>query len=293
MSFTDSLLITIKEFVTISLELAVLFVLVSILVGILSVYISKERIQRVLGTKRSFLGSILGAVFGALTPFCSCSTIPITLGLLNSGVAFSSAMSFLFASPLLNPVILTMMAVLFGPKITVIYAVIMFVLAVTAGLILEKAGFSRYLKDVVVEGLVDETGPKFRRVVQYAGKIFKQMFPYLLLGALIGSVIHGFLPAEWVMAVAGPENLFAVPLAALIGIPLYIRAETILPIGAALLAKGMGVGSVVSLLIGGAGLSLPEVIMLSAMFKKKLLLAFILLVFAVAVLTGLTMQIIF
>ena len=293
MSFTDSLLITLKEFVTISLELAVLFVVVSILVGILSVYVSKERIQRVLGTKRSFLGSILGAVFGALTPFCSCSTIPITLGLLNSGVAFSSAMSFLFASPLLNPVILTMMAVLFGPKITVIYAVIMFVLAVTAGLILEKAGFSRYLKDVVVEGLVDETGPKFRRVVQYAGKIFKQMFPYLLLGALIGSVIHGFLPAEWVMAVAGPENLFAVPLAALIGILLYIRAETILPIGAALIAKGMGVGSVVSLLIGGAGLSLPEVIMLSAMFKKKLLLAFILLVFAVAVLTGLTMQIIF
>ena len=293
MSFTDSLLITLKEFVTISLELAVLFVVVSILVGILSVYVSKERIQRVLGTKRSFLGSILGAVFGALTPFCSCSTIPITLGLLNSGVAFSSAMSFLFASPLLNPVILTMMAVLFGPKITVIYAVIMFVLAVTAGLILEKAGFSRYLKDVVVEGLVDETGPKFRRVVQYAGKIFKQMFPYLLLGALIGSVIHGFLPAEWVMAVAGPENLFAVPLAALIGIPLYIRAETILPIGAALIAKGMGVGSVVSLLIGGAGLSLPEIIMLSAMFKKKLLLAFILLVFAGAVLTGLTMQIIF
>ena len=293
MSFTDSLLITLKEFVTISLELAVLFVVVSILVGILSVYVSKERIQRVLGTKRSFLGSILGAVFGALTPFCSCSTIPITLGLLNSGVAFSSAMSFLFASPLLNPVILTMMAVLFGPKITVIYAVIMFVLAVTAGLILEKAGFSRYLKDVVVEGLVDETGPKFRRVVQYAGKIFKQMFPYLLLGALIGSVIHGFLPAEWVMSVAGPENLFAVPFAVLIGIPLYIRAETILPIGAALIAKGMGVGSVVSLLIGGAGLSLPEIIMLSAMFKKKLLLAFILLVFAVAVLTGLTMQIIF
>ncbi len=292
MSFTDSLLITIKEFVTISLELAVLFVLVSILVGILSVYISKERIQRVLGTKRSFLGSILGAVFGALTPFCSCSTIPITLGLLNSGVSFSSAMSFLFASPLMNPVILTMMAVLFGPKITVIYAVIMFVVSVTAGLVLEKAGFSSCLKEVVVEGLVEEVGPKFQRVVRYAVKIFKQMFPYLLLGAAVGSVIHGFLPSEWVLAVAGPENLFAVPLAAIIGIPLYIRAETILPIGAALIAKGMGVGSVVSLLIGGAGLSLPEIIMLSAMFRKKLLWVFIILVFAVAVLTGLTMQII-
>lgn len=109
----------------------------------------------------------------------------------------------------------------------------------------------------------------------------------------IKSLIHGFLPADWVMAVAGPEKIFAIPIAALAGIPLYIRAETILPIGAALLGKGMGIGSVVSLLIGGAGLSLPEIIMLSAMFKKKLLWVFIILIFTAAVLTGLVMQGIF
>lgn len=291
MAFTDMLLTTLKEFVTISFELALLFVLVSLLVGVLSVYVSKEWIQRVLGTKRSFLGSILGAFFGALTPFCSCSTIPITLGLLNSGVAFSSAMSFLFASPLLNPVIISMMLVLFGPQITVVYAVIMFAASVITGLVLEKAGFSRYLKSVVVEGLVEETGTKAERIIRYAVRIFKQMFPYLLLGAAIGALIHGFLPADFVLMVAGPDNLFAIPLAALIGIPLYIRAETILPIGAALIAKGMGLGSVVALLIGGAGLSIPEITMLSAMFQKKLLWVFIAVIFCAAVLTGVIMQV--
>jgi uncharacterized membrane protein YraQ (UPF0718 family) len=291
MVFTDMLLTTLKEFVTISFELALLFVLVSLLVGVLSVYVSKEWIQRVLGTKRSFLGSILGAFFGALTPFCSCSTIPITLGLLNSGVAFSSAMSFLFASPLLNPVIISMMLVLFGPQITVVYAVIMFAASVITGLVLEKAGFSRYLKSVVVDGLVEETGTKAERIIRYAVRIFKQMFPYLLLGAAIGALIHGFLPADFVLMVAGPDNLFAIPLAALIGIPLYIRAETILPIGAALIAKGMGLGSVVALLIGGAGLSIPEITMLSAMFQKKLLWVFIAVIFCAAVLTGVIMQV--
>lgn len=291
MSFSDTLITVLREFLTITAELAVLFILVSLLVGVLSVYVSKERIQRVLGTKRSFLGSILGAFFGALTPFCSCSTIPITLGLLNSGVAFSSAMSFLFASPLLNPVILSMMLVLFGPQITAVYAVIMFAAAVVIGLVLEKAGFAKYLKPVVVEGLVEDTGTKLERIIRYAVRIFKQMFPYLLIGAAIGALIHGFLPADFVMAVAGPDNLLAIPIAALIGIPLYIRAETILPIGAALIAKGMGVGSVVALLIGGAGLSIPEVMMLSAMFKKKLLWTFICLIFLAAVLTGILMQV--
>ena len=291
MSFSDTLLTVLREFLTITAELAVLFILVSLLVGVLSVYVSKERIQQVLGTKRSFLGSILGAFFGALTPFCSCSTIPITLGLLNSGVAFSSAMSFLFASPLLNPVILSMMLVLFGPQITAVYAVIMFAAAVVIGLVLEKAGFAKYLKPVVVEGLVEDTGTKLERIIRYAVRIFKQMFPYLLIGAAIGALIHGFLPADFVMAVAGPDNLLAIPIAALIGIPLYIRAETILPIGAALIAKGMGVGSVVALLIGGAGLSIPEVMMLSAMFKKKLLWTFICLIFLAAVLTGILMQV--
>ena len=118
------------------------------------------------------------------------------------------------------------------------------------------------------------------------------MLPYLLLGAGIGAFIYGFLPSDWVLAAAGPENIFAIPIAALIGIPLYIRAETILPIAAVFLEKGMGIGTVAALLIGGAGMSIPEITMLSAIFEKKLVGVFVIMIFASAVLTGCILQII-
>ncbi len=126
----------------------------------------------------------------------------------------------------------------------------------------------------------------------FAWTTFRQMIPYLLLGAAIGAFIYGFLPANWILAVEGPQNLFAIPVAAIIGIPLYIRAETILPIGAALLSKGMGAGTVAALLIGGAGMSIPEITMLSAIFKKLFVLVFVGTIFIAAVLTGLAVQVI-
>lgn len=293
MSLTETLFSVGQYFLIISLELLALFLIVSLLVGVLNVYVSKERMQKVLGRTGTVSGSILGAGFGALTPFCSCSTIPITLGMLKSGVAFSSSMSFLFASPLLNPVILAMMLVIFGPVITVVYAVFMFIFAVFIGLYLEKAGYKKYLKRVAISGEMENpSGTKLSQVIAFAVSIFKQMVPYLLLGAAIGAFIYGFLPSDWVLAVAGPENLFAIPIAAVIGIPLYIRAETILPIGAVLLEKGMGAGTVAALLIGGAGMSIPEITMLSAIFEKRLVITFVALIFLAAVLTGIVLQLI-
>lgn len=292
MSLADTLVSAGEFFLIITAELVLLFVVVSLFVGVLQVYVSPRTMQRVLGKTGSVAGSMFGAAFGALTPFCSCSTIPITLGFLKSGVAFSSSMSFLFASPLLNPIILAMMLVIFGPIITVVYAVIMFVFAVGIGLILERAGYRKYLKPVAVEGGIDQAGTKFQQIVNFAITIFRQMLPYLLLGAGIGAFIYGFLPSDWVLAATGPENIFAIPIAALIGIPLYIRAETILPIAAVFLEKGMGIGTVAALLIGGAGMSIPEITMLSAIFEKKLVGVFVIMIFASAVLTGCILQII-
>ena len=292
MSLADTLVSAGEYFLIITAELVLLFVVVSLFVGVLQVYVSPRTMQRVLGNTGSVAGSMFGAAFGALTPFCSCSTIPITLGFLKSGVAFSSSMSFLFASPLLNPIILAMMLVIFGPIITVVYAVIMFVFAVGIGLILERARYRKYLKPVAVEGGIDQAGTKFQQIVNFALTIFRQMLPYLLLGAGIGAFIYGFLPSDWVLAAAGPENIFAIPIAALIGIPLYIRAETILPIAAVFLEKGMGTGTVAALLIGGAGMSIPEITMLSAIFEKKLVGVFVIMIFASAVLTGCILQII-
>ncbi|HJJ51479.1 MAG TPA: permease [Methanocorpusculum sp.] len=292
MSFWETLVISGQYFLIISLELAALFIIVSLIVGVLNVFVPKERMQKILGHSGSVRGSLIGAVFGAITPFCSCSTIPVTLGFLKSGVAFSSAMSFLFASPLLNPVILMMMLVIFGPQVTVIYAIITFSAAVLIGLTLDRLGFKKYVKPVAVEGMTEETGTKLQRVVGFAWTTFKKMLPYLLLGAAIGAFIYGFLPSDWVLTVAGPNNLFAIPIAALIGIPLYIRAETILPIGAALIGKGMGLGSVAALLIGGAGMSIPEITMLTAIFKKQLVIVFVATIFITAVITGVIVQMI-
>ena len=292
MSFLETLLAAGQYFLIIALELTALFIVVCLIVGALNVYVPKERMQKVLGSSGSVRGSVIGAAFGAITPFCSCSTIPVTLGFLKSGVAFSSAMSFLFASPLLNPVILAMMLVIFGPQITVVYAVLMFTAAVVIGLVLERLGFKKYVKPVAVEGMTEATGSKRKRIIMFAWTTFRQMIPYLLLGAAIGAFIYGFLPADWILAAAGPENLFAIPAAAVIGIPLYIRAETILPISAALLSKGMGVGTVAALLIGGAGMSIPEITMLSAIFKKQFVLVFVAAIFIAAVSTGVIVQLI-
>ncbi len=290
MNLSDTLFSVGSYFLVITAELLVLFLIVSLLVGILHVYVSREKMQRILGKTGSVTGSVLGAAFGALTPFCSCSTIPITLGLLKSGVSFSSSMSFLFASPLLNPVILAMMLVIFGPGVTVVYAILMFIFSVGLGLTLDRAGYRKYLRAVAVEGEIVSSGTKGQQIVSFAVTIFRQMLPYLLIGAGIGAFIYGFLPADWVLSVAGPDNLFAIPIAALIGIPLYIRAETILPIAAVLLEKGMGAGAAAALLIGGAGMSIPEITMLSAIFEKRLVAVFVTAIFAAAVLTGCTLQ---
>lgn len=292
MSFLETLIAAGQYFLIITLELTALFIIVCLIVGALNVYISKEKMQKVLGSSGSVRGSVIGAAFGAVTPFCSCSTIPVTLGLLKSGVAFSSAISFLFASPLLNPVIIAMMLVIFGPKITIVYAVFMFAAAVLIGLVLDRLGFKKYVKPVAVEGMTEETGSKRKRIIMFAWTTFRQMIPYLLLGAAIGAFIYGFLPADWILAVAGPDNLFAIPIAAIIGIPLYIRAETILPISAALLSKGMGAGAVAALLIGGAGMSIPEITMISAIFKKQFVVVFVVMIFLAAVLTGIAVQVI-
>ncbi|MCZ9312463.1 MAG: permease [Methanocorpusculum sp.] len=292
MSLADTLISTGEYFLFITAELVILFVVVSLLVGVLQVYVSPGKMQRILGKTGSIAGSMFGAAFGALTPFCSCSTIPITLGLLKSGVTFSSSMSFLFASPLLNPIILAMMLFIFGPIITAIYAVTMFVFAVVIGLILDRAGYQKYLKPVAIEGEINHSGTKFQQIVNFALTIFRQMLPYLLLGAGIGAFIYGFLPTDWVLAAAGPENFFAIPVAALIGIPLYIRAETILPIAAVLFEKGMNMGAIAALLIGGAGMSIPEITMLSAIFEKKLVAVFVIMIFVAAVSTGCILQMI-
>ena len=288
-------------FLQIAGELIALFIGITFLVGLIQEYVPQDKIQRFLTRAPRSVGNIIGAGFGALTPFCSCSTIPILVGLLDTGVPFGICMSFLLASPLLNPVIAGLLLALLGWKITILYAIFTFMAAVATGITLEKFGFSKYVKSVTVVGgnvnspatkpplgasFWENHKPRIGRAGGFAWTLFKHIAVYLIIGAAVGAAIYGFVPQDLIVRVAGPDNPLAIPIAAIIGIPMYIRAETIIPISAVLMGKGMGVGAVVALIIGGAGMSIPEISLLAAIFKKKLVAAFIATILVVAVLAG-------
>lgn len=290
--FFDNLATAMSFFIEIAVELIVLFIGITFLVGLIQEYVPDETIKRALGGRHRILGSFLGAGFGALTPFCSCSTIPLLLGMLNAGVPFASAMAFLFASPLLNPVIVSLFIILLGWKITALYFSVTFLAAIVIGLMLDSLGFANQVKSVAaVRGCCDckpaeDAKSRVQRSARFAFSLFRQLVPYLLLGAGIGAFIHGFVPTELISSIAGAGNPFAVPVAAIIGVPIYIRAETMIPIGLALIEKGMSTGAVLALVIGGAGASIPELTLLSAIFKRKMLAAFVLTIIAIAVAVG-------
>lgn len=290
-------------FLVIAAELIVLFIGISFLVGLIREYVPEEKIKAALKDRKYGVGNVIGAGFGALTPFCSCSTIPILVGLLDVGVPFGIAYSFLIASPLLNPVIFFLLLALFGVVPTLIYTAIAFSIAVISGILLERAGYARYVKAVTLEKTATcechaENEPassahkaRFTRSLGFALSLFRQVVPYLILGAAIGAFIYGFIPEDLIAAIAGPQNPLAIPVAAIIGVPMYIRAETIIPISAVLLGKGMGIGAVMALIIGGAGASIPEVALLASIFEKRLVAAFVITVLCVAILAGVIFQI--
>ena len=282
-------------------ELFALFIAISFLVALLQIWVSKDRIKRLLTRPHKVENAILGALLGSVTPFCSCSTIPVLVGLFKSGAPFSGAISFLMTSPILNPAIIALLLVFFGPLPTVVYALITFVFAICVGLLLDKLGFSRYVKNVNVSGgcgCEDITWEKLEgtfwqkqwQACRYAVKdaigLFKGVIGWLLLGAGIGAFIYGFVPTELLENFAGADNLWAIPLAAVIGIPMYIRVETMIPIAGILMDKGVSAGIVIALILGGAGASIPEVSLLNSIFKKQMVVTFVLCIFLVAVGTG-------
>lgn len=349
-----------KFFLVIAGELVLIFVAVSFLVGILMEYLPPSRIRDFLSNRLTWVQYLFGSGLGAITPFCSCSTVPITAGLLKGGVPFGPIMAFLFASPVLNPIIIALLLSLFGLKVTVVYIIVTFLGSMALAAILSKIGMERQVKPLMgfqaasccgegpkvqpvpvevqtvaagccaseaaqplitlntiqavkcCETPASKSVPqqtmqtsccsvdfdedlhtsnttfkkKMKRASFSAMDTFKGVFWYLLLGAGIGAFIYGFFPQDLVVRVAGPGNPWSIPIAAIIGVPMYIRAETIIPISAALVGKGMGLGTVLALIIGGAGASIPELIILGSMFKKKLVLAFAVNVFVVAIVAG-------
>lgn len=287
----NSFLVSLRFFGLILAELTVLFLGISTLIGLVFEYLSDDTLRRWI-SKKGLLGNFLGAALGAVTPFCSCSTIPMTVGLLRAGVPFGATMSFVLASPLLNPIILSMFWVLLGWKTCIVYFAVTFLAAMFSGVALELLGLAKDVKKVRVSGGAQEKeklatlGQKAARAFFGAWTDFRAVFIYLVIGVAIGAAIYGYMPADFVARVAGPQNPLAIPIAAIIGVPLYVRAETVIPIAVALTQKGMSIGAVIALVIGGAGMSIPEMSMLASIFKRRLVAIFIAVVFLTAVIAG-------
>jgi uncharacterized protein len=339
-------------FAFLATELVILFLVVSYLVGILQEFLTPAKIQSILSS-RNGKGYFIAALLGAITPFCSCSTIPFLKGLLRARAGFGPMMVFLFSSPLLNPIIIGLFVVTFGVKVAIFYFLTAMIVSVTSGIVLEKLGFERYVKPEAYEaadsasscgttcgdskpkiakasccgtqketvtetpvmaacgvgepalatatcgsttesatssscGSAKETKVENRwiRIWNATWKDFKQVLPYLLLGILLGSFIYGFIPTDLIAHYAGEGNWYAIPVAAVIGIPLYIRAEAVIPLSSALVAKGMAMGSVMALIIGSAGASLTEVILLKSIFKNQMIAAFLTVIITMAIGAG-------
>jgi uncharacterized membrane protein YraQ (UPF0718 family) len=245
-----------------------------------------HKMEKWMNHQNVWLGSLLAVVFAFVTPFCSCSTIPIVVTLLQKKIPFGIVMVFLFASPLLDPTILTIMTALLGWKVALFYTIITTTLSIAIGLTLGKLGFEKQLKNVILKYQPENKRFSIKQAVSETLGLMKTVYPYLLIGAGIGAIIHGAVPATFITEYFGGDNWWLVPIAAVIGIPLYIRLSTMIPISQMMIVKGMALGPVMVLLISSAGASLSEVALLNSIFKKKLVAAFVVSVISMSTVAG-------
>lgn len=285
---------TLGYFVSIMAELVGLFLAISTIVALIFLYVPQDKMKKWMSGK-GLWGNLLGVLFGALTPFCACSTVPMTIGFLHAGVPFGTVMSFVISSPLMDPLIFALLVAFLGWKVAAGFLVLTSAFAVLFGALLEKAGWSDQVKNVRLRSVgphmeqAISRGFKWRLIAasRKAWGDLKSVIAYMVIGVAIGAAIYGYLPAGLLTRAAGTGRPLAVVVVALIGLPLYIRVESAVPIGLAMMDKGASIGAVVALIISGAGVAIPELTMLAGVFKKKVIIAFVAIVFVSAVLSGL------
>lgn len=283
-----TLLSAIQFFIVTFSEMLLLFVLISMLVVWLQHKLPRHKVQALLSGRS---GYFTAALLGAITPFCSCSTLPMMVGLLRANAAFGPVMTFLFTSPLLNPVLIALLWLMFGLKLTLIYSSGVLGVAILSGVLLQQFNFQRFVtlpQSSCHGGSTANDTPllTWRSALHQAINQTRSFVPHLALGVAVGAIVHGYVPASVLQNMSAANPWWLIPAAALAGILLYVRASSMLPIAASLVAKGVSLGAVMSLTIGGAGASLPELIILKRLFHWPLMAAFVLVVLGTACVTG-------
>ena len=255
-------------------------------VAFIRTYISKEKIQKVLSHEKKYFGHFIASLFGIITPFCSCSAIPLFLTLLEAGVPIGITFTFLIASPMINEVAAIMLFSLFGIKIALIYVLSGLFISIVAGIILGKMNIDTLiLKDILIKDFCagkskcacqrqDTLKNKMAYAKRYTISIIKKIWIYIIFGVGLGAWIHGYVPNDFLAHYAGSDKWYDVPLAVIIGIPLYSNAAGIIPLISSLTEKGLSMGTALSFMMAVTALSLPEFIILKRIMKWKLILIY-------------------
>ncbi|MCB7513986.1 MAG: permease [Clostridiales bacterium] len=264
------------------LKITVLLCILIFAVSYIQSYFPPERSKRILGRLHGIWANIVSALLGTVTPFCSCSSIPLFIGFTSAGLPLGVTFSFLVSSPMVDLGSLVLLMSIFGAKVAIVYVVVGLVISVVGGTLIEKLHMEKYVESFILSaGGVDieSPDPTIRERLTYAKEqmldTFKKVFPYILIGVGIGALIHNWIPENWIETVLGSNSPFGVILATIVGIPMYADIFGTIPVAEALLSKGAQLGTVLSFMMAVTTLSLPSLIMLRKAVKPKLLALFI------------------
>ena len=264
------------------LKITALLCFLIFVISYIQSYFPTERSKRILGRFHGIGANIISALLGTVTPFCSCSSIPLFIGFTSAGLPLGVTFSFLISSPMVDLGSLILLMSIFGARVAVVYVAVGLVIAVAGGTLIEKLRMESYVEEFIRKaGGVDIESPALtkRERIQFAKEqvvsTFQKVFPYILIGVGIGAVIHNWIPESWIEAVLGGSNPFGVILAALVGIPMYADIFGTIPVAEALLYKGAQLGTILSFMMAVTTLSLPSIIMLRKAVKPKLLALFV------------------
>jgi len=264
-----------------SIKIVLLLFVIIFAVSIVRSFLPPEKIRDILSHEKKLVGHILASLLGIVTPFCSCSAVPLFLGFVQAGVPLGTTFSFLVASPMINEVALVLLLGMFGWKIALIYVVSGLLIAIGSGIVIEKMNVTSLLEMIAIGNAgqhldLPQLGwnQRIRYAKEYTVDIVKTVWPYVVLGVGLGAWIHGYVPADFLAQYAGAGKWYAVPLAVLIGIPLYSNAAGVIPLVGALTEKGVAMGTALAFMMAVTALSLPEFLILRKVMKTKLILLF-------------------
>lgn len=289
----------INFFVYDSLKIFLMLTIIIFGVSILRTYFPAERTKKILSHKRELYGNIVASLLGIVTPFCSCSAVPVFIGFIESGIPLGITFSFLISSPMVNEIAVVLLWGLLGWKIAAIYIISGVIIAIIAGYVIGKCKLEYLVEEYVYQVKVGDTEiieqsflERVRYAREYTLEILKKVWLYVIIAIGIGGFIHGYAPENFLLQYAGKDNIWAVPMAVLIGVPLYSNAAGVIPIVTALIDKGMSLGTALAFMMAVTALSFPEMIILRNVLKPKLIAIFIAIMAISIIFTGYVFNII-